>query len=206
MPKIFQPNQPQVFLLAWGKQAHDAKEKLARYAHKVIRASRLKYDFYPAAQEHQMQLLKGFKVEEVTDSKILAAFEGVVLLEVPITSFPKCKEWEIVNFKGFVKTFDPEPQGPASNNRYWRNFEVSDAMGNVVKGTAWSTVAQTTWTKNTSAEFYNATIKKKDEKVVLEDGAVVVFHEKYELGQTAPKFFKLLLWGSTASWSAPSAR
>ena len=91
-----------------------------------------------------------------------------------------------------MKTFDETPQGPASNGGYWRTFEVSDTVGNVIKGTAWGVIAENTWVKNVSADFYNATVRKKEQRVNLSEDAVVVFNDTYELGATAPKFFKTL--------------
>ena len=145
-----------------------------------------------------MLVTRDFQVEEVTDPDILNLFKGVGLTEVPITTFPQCKDNAKVNFKAFVKTFDEQPQGPSVNNTYWRTFELSDTSGNIVKGTAWGTMALSTWTKNASAELFNVTIKKKDERVSLEEDAVMLFHNKYEFCPSAPKFFKLLNWNAAA--------
>ena len=76
---------------------------------------------------------------------------------------------------------------------------LSDSMGNVVKGTAWGTIAENKWVKNVSADFYNATVRKREQRVNLSEDAVVVFNDTYELGATAPKFFKLLNWTSSTS-------
>ena len=203
--EIMQPGEVNMNLVAWGALATRAVQDFKEYRNKVVRVGLLKYSFYQRDGEHQMLLQKGYRIEEVTEACILDKFRSVAVAETPISHFPRMKgNFERVHFKGFLRAYDLEASGPATNGRYWRNFEVSDTSGLVVKCKVWGDdAADGSWKKHVSVEIFNALLKKEDQLVVLNEESCILFHETYTLSLTPPRFFKYLEWSLPVSSKEP---
>ena len=48
-------------------------------------------------------------------------------------------------------------------------------------------------------DLYHVMVRQKEEKVVIDDDAVIASHETYKLSNSPPKSFKLLTWNTAAS-------
>ena len=96
--------------------------------------------------------------------------------------------------KGYGRSCDDVPNGPSTNASYWRNFELSDASGALVKGMAWGVLATQTWVTDVTVEMFNVSVRKGDERIQLDEASVIVFKEQYDLSATKPVFFRSVVW------------
>ena len=181
-------------LIAWASLATTMQQHLLSLEDCVVRVRNAKYEFVKKYQEHQIKLNEKTIFERVKDKTILDTFESHCVPETMIKKIGECAQWSRVNLKGYVKTCDDKPNGPSANASYWRNFEVSDASGNVVKGMAWGSLATDPWTLNVTVEMFNVSVRKADERIQLDDMSVIIFKNSYDLSLSMPAFFKPVVW------------
>jgi len=113
---------------------------------------------------------------------------------LPICRIGDSRNFSHINIKGYVKTCDENPNGPSSNGSYWRNFELSDASGWIVKGMAWGSIATDSWTSDVTVEMFGVSVRKSEERIQLDESSVVIFHDRYDLGDSFPRLFKPVVW------------
>ena len=160
----------------------------------VVRLRKAKYEFVKKYDEHQIKINEKTVFEKVVDDDILAAFEANVVPETSIGKIGEYKQYNRINVKGYVRTCDEIPNGPSANASYWRNFELADASGSLVKGMAWGLLATQKWSTDVTVEMFNVSVRKVDERIQLDEASVILFKEHYDLSPTKLVFFKPVVW------------
>jgi hypothetical protein len=181
-------------LIAWGSLANSMQQQLLGLEDSVVRIRHAKYDYAKKFEEHQIKLHEKTTFEKVCDKNILEAFDSNGLPETSISKIGECRALSRINVKGYVRSCDESPNGPSTNASYWRNFDLSDATGCLVKGMAWGSSATIAWIPNVTVEMFNVSVRKTDERIQVDESSVIIFKDQYDLGLTMPAFFKSVVW------------
>ena len=193
--EICQPSaQCRMHVIAWGALANRLHKELLGYEDCVVRIRNAKYEYVKKYEEHQIKLNEKSTIEKVNDKAILAVFETHSVPEMQISRIGECRNLSHINVKGYVKTCDENPNGPSSNASYWRNFELSDASGWLVKGMAWGSWATCSWASDVTVEMFSVSVRKSEERIQVDESSVVIFHDRYDLSDSKPTFFKPVVW------------
>ena len=181
-------------LIAWGNLAMQLQQQLLGFEDKVVRIRNGKYDYAKKFEEHQIKLSERTTFEEVRDPQILQAFDTNSVPEASIGKIGEYRNLSRINLKGYVRSCDDSPNGPSSNASYWRNFDLSDSSGSLVKGMAWGSPATIDWTPNVTVEMFNVSVRKSDERIQVDDSSIIIFKDRYDLSSPMPTFFKPVIW------------
>jgi len=193
--EICQPGAAtRMHLIVWGALVKRFHKEILGYEDCVVRVRNAKYEYVKKYEEYQIKLNDKSAMEKVSDKAMLAIFETHSVPEMQISHIGECRNFMHINIKGYVKTYDDSPNGPSSNASYWRNFELSDASGWVVKGMAWGQWAKCTWTSDVTVEMFSVSVRKSEERIQLDESSVIIFHDQYDLSESKPTFFKPVVW------------
>ena len=195
--EVFQPqSRLAMHLVGWKNLAESWLIQLRPHEEKVVKMEHLKYEYNAKYSEHQLVIQPSSVLTEVRDSVTTDAFNTYQTKEVTLESLPRKAQFERVNFQGFLKSCDPEPQGPSQKGHFWRNCEIANVHGTVVRGQGWGPIVEQDWLRGVSCEFHGVSVRPTQERVQFDESTVLVFKPSYDLSASKPVFFKPLRWNA----------
>jgi len=59
---------------------------------------------------------------------------------------------------------------------------------------AWGSLVSCSWTLDVAEEMFSVSVRKSEERIQLDESSVIIFHDRYDLGDSKSTFFKSVIW------------